>query len=202
MQLEFSSIPPVERHHLMTQTILPRPIAWVLTRNGNQQNFNLAPYSFFTAICSDPPLVLFSAGKKLEGEEKGEPKDTRRNIDEQKEFVIHIPTAQQINQVQKSAALLKHGESEIEQLGLTTTTFEGVNLPRLADSPVAMACQLYRLDEVGHHAQAVIYGEITRLYVDDALLNEQNRIDPTALDPLAKLGGAFYSPLGSIMQPN
>lgn len=201
MQLDFTSLPPMERYHAMTQSIIPRPIAWVLTQNGETGTYNLAPYSFFTAVCSDPPLVLFSAGKKAEGEEKGQPKDTRRNIEEQGEFVIHISNSEQINAVQNSAATLKHDESEVEQLGLETTEFEGFKLPRLTDSPIAMTCRLYRIDEVGNVPHAVIYGEILSMYINDALLNEQNRIEATRLDPLAKLGGKFYTPLGGLMQP-
>lgn len=202
MQLDFTTLSPKERYQALVEAIIPRPIAWVLTRNGGTGNYNLAPYSFFTAICSDPPLVLISAGKKAAGDEQGEPKDTRRNITEQKAFVIHIPTTDQINAVQRSAATLKHGESEIEQLGLETTTFEGFDLPRLSACPVALACRLHRIDEIGNAPQAVIYGEVMAMHIDDAVLNDQNGINPEAFDPLARLGGTNYAQLGRLMQPD
>ena len=79
MRQSFSDLNPSERYHIMTQVVIPRPIAWVLTANdGDQSNhsssrFNLAPFSYFNAISSDPPLVMMSIGKKPDGEEK----DTR-----------------------------------------------------------------------------------------------------------------------------
>ncbi|WP_319380886.1 flavin reductase family protein [Thiomicrorhabdus sp.] len=201
MHLDFSQLTPMERYFTMTQAIIPRPIAWVLTGNADGNSYNLAPYSYFTPICSDPPLVLFSAGKKAQGSEAGQPKDTARNIIDREHFVIHIPTAEQINAVQASAALMHYGESEVEQLGLNVTPFEDFALPRLTDSPIALACRLHRLDEIGAAPQAVIYGEILSVHLEDRLLNAQNRIDPHWLNPLSKLGGANYAPLGELMQP-
>ncbi|CAN8139817.1 Flavin reductase family protein [uncultured Thiomicrorhabdus sp.] len=200
MHLNFSQLTPTERYFTMTQAIIPRPIAWILTENLNGSH-NLAPYSYFTPICSDPPLVLISAGKKAQGIEAGQPKDTVLNITGREHFVIHIPTAEQINAVQKSAALMHYGESEVEQLGLELTQFGDFPLPRLKDSSIALACRLHRLDEIGNTPQAVIYGEILSVYIADNLLNAQNRIDPLLLNPLSKLGGANYAPLDTIIQP-
>lgn len=201
MQWDFEQLTPMARYQCLAQAIIPRPIAWVLTANGASGGHNLAPYSFFTAICSDPPLVLISAGKKAAGEEAGEPKDTRRNILEQKDFVIHLPGTDQINAVQDSAATLAHGESELTRLGLETVPFDGFALPRLKACPVALACRLHRLDEVGNAPQAVIYGEVMAMHVDDAILDADQGIDPLAMDPLARLGGRDYAQLGRLLQP-
>ncbi len=75
MNLQLSSISPTQIYHLMTQTIIPRPIAWVLTDSG-EHNYNLAPFSYFTPVASNPPLLMFSVGKKPSGETK----DTTRNV--------------------------------------------------------------------------------------------------------------------------
>jgi flavin reductase (DIM6/NTAB) family NADH-FMN oxidoreductase RutF len=201
MQWHFEHLTPKERYQCLAQAIIPRPIAWVLTSNGASGDLNLAPYSFFTAICSDPPLVLISAGKKAVGEETGAPKDTRRNILEHKDFVIHLPGTDQINAVQDSAATLAHGDSELTRLGLETVPFDGFSLPRLKACPVALACRLYRLDEIGHAPQAVIYGEVMAMHVDDAILDDEQGIDPLSMDPLARLGGRNYAQLGRLLQP-
>ena len=186
----------------MVQTIIPRPIAWVLSDSGDGR-LNLAPYSFFSGVCSDPPLIMLSAGKKPEGKEKGQEKDTRMNIRERKHFVVHIPMADMLADVNDSAATLDHGVSEVESLQLDTVPFDGFALPRLAHCKVAMACELYRLDEIGHKKQAVIYGEVKHLYLDDEIVevNDKQRlvVDPHGVDPLARLGGSYYAGLGDLL---
>jgi len=215
----------------MVQTIIPRPIAWVLTRNDNlersnqasvnmsdednrkirneridRDGFNLAPYSFFTGICSDPPLVMISAGKKPNGTEQGKRKDTAYNIQNNGLAVIHLASSNQLQEVNDSAATLDYGDSELKKLSLDVTPIDGFELPRLSDSKIALACKLYKIDEIGNTPQAVIYLEIVSLFVDDELLldNEQNRmiIDSKRLDPLARLGGSNYSALGDVLSVN
>lgn len=195
MLLDFTGMTPNECYGAMVQTIVPRPIAWVLSDNGDG-SFNVAPYSFFTGICSDPPLLMISAGKKDADTEK----DTRLNIRERQNFVVHIPSARHIDQVNSSSATLEHGESEVDLAQLELTDIDGFDLPRIASCDVAMACTLYRLDEIGCVPQAVIYGEIQSMVVNDDLIvpNAKGRfeIDSAKLDPLSRLGGSFYSSLG------
>jgi flavin reductase (DIM6/NTAB) family NADH-FMN oxidoreductase RutF len=195
MLLDFSAMTANQCYGAMVQTIVPRPIAWVLSDSGDGR-FNVAPYSFFTGICSDPPLLMLSAGKKDAELEK----DTRLNIRERKNFVVHIPSTRHIDQVNASSATLAHGESEVEIANLELTKFEGFSLPRIATCDVAIACTLYRFDEIGNTPQAVIYGEIHSMLVADDLIvpNEKGRfeIDSNRLDPLSRLGGSFYSGLG------
>ena len=132
MQLNFSDYSSSERYHLMTQTIVPRPIAWVLTEsdksNNQQSNYNLAPFSYFTAISSDPAILMISLTKKPDGGDK----DTLINILKNKKMVIHIASDNQGELVTKTAATLAYGESELTEAGLTTTAFDGFSLPRLS----------------------------------------------------------------------
>lgn len=204
MILDFNQLAPSQRYFAMVQTIIPRPIAWVLTDNGDAREhqprtLNLAPFSFFTGICSDPPLLMISVGKKTTGEQTGQAKDTRRNILERKHFVVHIASTAQLAAVNASSAPLAHGDSELAHSNLATQAFEDFPLPRLSDCTVAFACTLYRFDEIGNAPQAVIYGQIERLFIDDALLEaHESRLIVSAekLDPLARLGGNDYSGLG------
>lgn len=207
MHIDFSELKPSERYHTMVQSIIPRPIAWVLSESTLQSKdgiesiskLNLAPYSFFTGICSDPPLLVLSAGKKAEGNERSLEKDTRRNIRENKHFVVHIASTHSLDALNKSAATLDHAVSEIDTLGLETCKFEGFPLPRLIQAPIALGCTLYQLDEIGNTQQAVIYGEIKHMYVDDNIVSEHPSrliINPELLDPLARLGGNAYSGIG------
>ena len=210
MIIDFTNLTPNECYFAMVQAIVPRPIAWVLSLNSlnihsQKPSFNLAPFSFFTGICSDPPLLMFSVGKKTEGDEGGRVKDTCANIRSHKRFVVHIANTPLLGPVNASAATLNYGVSEVEQLNLATVPFAGFALPRLKDCPIALACELYRLDEIGNTPQAVIYGQIVAMYVDDALLQQNISrlvIDSKALDPLMRLGGSSYGALGETLTAN
>jgi flavin reductase (DIM6/NTAB) family NADH-FMN oxidoreductase RutF len=181
-------------YRAMIQTIIPRPIAWVLSENQTG-NYNLAPFSYFNAVSSDPPLVMLSMGKKPTGGEK----DTRRNIRERSHFIVHIPHREQAQQVTASAAVLGHGESEIEELGLALEPFEGSVLPRLADCRIAMACRRYQILDIGPVPQALVLGEVTHIYVDDRVLGTDGRVQADRVDPLARLGGDDYATLGELI---
>jgi len=198
MFIDFKTISANQCYGTMVQTIVPRPIAWVLTANGDGSH-NLAPYSFFTGICSDPPLLMISAGKKDAAEEK----DTRLNIRERNDFVVHIASTRHLESLNKSAATLPHGESEVELAGLELSKIDGFSLPRISDCDIAIACSLYRIDEIGAVPQAVIYGEIQSVTINDDLIipNDKGRlhIDAKKLDPLTRLGGNFYASLGDIL---
>ncbi len=199
MKLDFNQLTPNQIYGAMTQTIVPRPIAWVLSDNGDG-SFNVAPFSFFSGICSDPPLLMLSIGKKDAAEEK----DTRVNIRERDHFVVHISSTRHIDQVNATSATLAHGESEVDVAKLELSEIDGFDLPRIADCDLAIACTRYRIDEIGNAPQAVIYGEISSITVSDHLLvdNEKGRfqIDASALDPLARLGGSNYSKIGKVLK--
>ena len=198
MQINFKDLTPNQRYGAMTQTLVPRPIAWVLSDNGDESH-NVAPFSFFTGICSDPPLLVMSVGKKDAVEEK----DTRVNIRERDNFVVHISSDRHIDKVNQTSASLAHGESEVDAANLDLMDFDGFALPRIKDCDIAMACKLYRIDEIGNVPQAVIYGEIISLYINDELIvpHEKGRlqVDATKLSPLSRLGGSQYAGIGDIL---
>jgi len=195
MLLDFKKLTPNQRYGAMVETIVPRPIAWVLSDNGDD-SYNVAPFSFFPGISSDPPLLILSVGKK----DKVQEKDTRVNIRERNHFVVHIASARHIEPLNKTSGTFAHSESEVDVADLELTEFEGFALPRIADCDIAMACQLYRIDEIGEVPQAVIYGEIMGMMVNDDLVvpHEKGRfqIDTPTLNPLSRLGGSKYSDLG------
>lgn len=198
MQFDFKDLTANQRYGAMTQTIVPRPIAWVLSDNGND-SFNVAPFSFFTGISSDPPLLVLSVGKKDANEEK----DTRVNIRERDYFVVHIPSTRHIDKVNMTSATLPHGESEVVSADLELAEIEGFPLPRIVDCDIALACKRYRIDDIGNVPQAVIYGEIITLYINEERLlpNDKGRtlLDATKTDPLSRLGGSQYGSLGELL---
>ncbi|MBF0104927.1 MAG: flavin reductase family protein [Deltaproteobacteria bacterium] len=194
MKIDLTTFSPNQVYHIMTQTIVPRPIAWVLSDNGNGK-FNLAPFSYFNGVCSDPPLVMISVGHK----EDGSRKDTWKNIDEREDFILHIPPCELAGAVTTTATALPYGESEIELASMSTTVVEGWRLPRLVGPKVAFYCKKYSITEIGGARQGLILGRLLSVWVDDAAAKQNGcrwTIDAGAIDPLARLGGQGYVALG------
>ena len=198
MHINFKDLSPNQSYGAMIQTIVPRPIAWVLSDNGDS-TYNVAPFSFFTGVCSDPPLLMLSIGKKNASEEK----DTRVNIRERHKFVVHIPSTKHLDQVNSTSATLAHGESEIDVAKLTLVDIDDFSLPRIEGCDIAIACHLYRIDEIGEVPQAVIYGEIQSVTINDDLIVDHPKgrlqLDSLRLDPLSRLGGSNYGGLGDVL---
>ena len=197
MEIDFTDLDPAQVYRTVIQSLVPRPIAWVLTENKNQ-SFNLAPFSYFNAVSSDPPVLMFSVGKKPDGSFK----DTRVNIEARSRFVIHIPSVAQIDAVNASSATLDNEVSEVSQIGLTTVPFQGSTLPRIQGCPVAYACELFDIMEIGKTPMSMILGEIKRAYIDDEIIasapNQKLLIDAKKMNPLGRLGGLDFVSLGDI----
>ncbi len=201
MQIDFSDMNGNQRYHLMTQVIVPRPIAWVLTDSRVDQpepSYNLAPFSYFNAVSSEPPLVMISVGSKPSGEIK----DTRANILSRKQCVIHIPSDSAASDVTKSAETLDHGDSEVSRLQLPLVDEDSWPLPRLQDCKIAMLSNLYDHKEIGPNKQAIIFCEIQKIYISDDIANRDDKdrvkVDASRLSPLSRLGSSEYAEMGKV----
>ena len=195
MLVDVTALPSNIVYHLMIQTILPRPIAWVLSENPDG-SFNLAPFSFFNGIGSTPPLLMISVGRKPDGTEK----DTWANIESRNDFVVHIPSPPDVENVALSSGTYPLGQSELDLTHMTTVPMEGARLPRVQGPKAAFVCSKYASHEIGSPTRALILGQISRVWLDDDLVdvNDQGRylVDVEKLDPLARLGGNGYTGLG------
>ncbi len=202
MQIDLTEKSGPEIYHLLTQTIVPRPIAWILTENKDDSDepYNLAPFSFFNAMASAPPTLIVSIGKKPSGEEK----DTRANLTEGASCVVHIPQVSQMQAVSDSSKTMAYGDSELSVLDLDTCAFEGFALPRLATCPIAFGCKVAKVVEWGPAPQALILLEINTAFIDDAICSQdakgRMRIDAKKLNPLARLGANEYAALGEVLE--
>jgi flavin reductase (DIM6/NTAB) family NADH-FMN oxidoreductase RutF len=198
MYLDFSELSTNQVYFTMTQTLIPRPVAWVLSDNGNN-SLNLAPFSYFNAVCSDPPLIMISVGYKPDGAHK----DTFVNIEAREDFIVHIASDSQVDALNQSSITLAHGESELDQLDLELTAINGNRLPRITQCPVAYACKSYDIQKIGNAKQAIIYGEVTGIYInDDACKQDASgrlKIDAKKINPLLRLGAGEYATLGEII---
>lgn len=197
MNIDLSTVEPTQIYHLMTQSIIPRPIAWVLTESKSR-TFNLAPFSYFTAVSSQPPLLMVSVGKKPSGEMK----DTTKNVLETEKLVIHIPSVGSENLVTLTSATLAHDESEVDVNKIELAEFTGFDLPRVAQCPIAFGCTLYEVQKIGDTPQSLIFAKIEKIYIDDSavnLVNDRLKIDAHAINPLARLGGNDFITLNKIL---
>ncbi|MGF1755697.1 flavin reductase family protein [Vibrio makurazakiensis] len=196
MNLKFDTLAPTQIYHLMTQTVVPRPVAWTLTESS-ENNFNLAPFSYFTPVSSNPPLLMISVGKKPNGDIK----DTTRNVLETGKLVIHIAGTDSAKAMTESAATLEHGESEIVANDIELTDFEGFDLPRLAECDIAFGCTLFEVKEIGETPQSLIFAQVEQVYISQSVIDgtsERLKIDTDALDPISRLGGGEYAKLGDV----
>jgi flavin reductase (DIM6/NTAB) family NADH-FMN oxidoreductase RutF len=198
MYLNLSEISANRVYHTLTQVLVPRPIAWVLSDSGNEK-LNLAPFSYFSAVASDPPLLMISVGKKSDGSFK----DTRANIIERSEFVIHIAHREMGVDLTETSRELPAGQSELDTIDLETTHFGDFRLPRLKDCRIALACERYRVDAITS-TQAMILGEVKAIYIEDAVITEdkngRTKIHADKVDPITRLGGDEYGLFGGIIR--
>lgn len=179
-------------YKLLTSVVVPRPIAWVCTRSAAGVD-NLAPHSFFTVSCVDPPMVQFtSVGVK----------DSLTNVRETGEFVVCIATEPMFEQVNASGTNFPAGVDEFAAVGLTAEPSLLVSPPRVAESPVALECRLEQALTLGD--STVVIGRVLHAAVD-ADLFDGDPLDgglPTIdrLRPLARLGRDEWSTIGEILE--
>ena len=191
----WESIDPTEvdahtMYKLIIGSVVPRPIAFVSTCSANGVG-NLAPYSFFNGLSSNPPCVMISVGVSREG---GQQKDTLRNILETKEFVVNSANEWMIEAVVHCAANYPYGVDEMKKVGLTPLPSQRVNPSRVKEAAVQLECRLYDTMQIGDGSpgsSTVVVGEIVMAHVfSDAYL--QGRIDFDKIKSVARLGGFGY----------
>jgi len=184
-----------DRYKLMIGSIVPRPIAFVSTLSPDGRA-NLAPFSFFNGIGSDPMTLLFCPADNADGSEK----DTLRNCKPTEEggtgeFVVNVATERYMREVSAAGEGLPYGESEFELTGLEPAPSVVVAPPRVAISPVAFECrtvQIVRMNPDKPASGNIVIGEIVHVIIHDEIIDERYRIDPDRLAAIGRMGGASY----------
>ena len=173
-----------QNYKLLTNIVVPRPIAWV-TSTSPEGVVNLAPFSFFNAIGSDPLLVMISVAHNSDGSMK----HTGRNIVASGEFVVNMVTGELVDAMNLTAADFPDEESELNAAGLHEAPSERVRVPRVAEARAALECKLHSTLPFGNYT--VIVGEVVMFHVADAMVDEKLHIH--GFDPIGRLGSpAFY----------
>lgn len=196
MLLDFEKLSPRDGYAWMTQAIIPRPIAWVATISPDGTP-NLAPFSFFQAVCSNPPTLMFVPTNNREGGKK----DTLRNIEAVPEFVVNLVPYALAEPMNATAASLPYGQSEFAHANVATAPSTKVRPPRVAASPVSFECVLDRIVTIGSGVGAgnVVFGRIVALHVAESVLAADGKsIDPRKLDLIARLSGDYYMRTGEL----
>lgn len=205
MLIKLPQLPTAERYRWMTRVVVPRPVAWTLTENDGG-SLNLAPFSYFNALSTSPPLigVSFSPPTGRLSSNKGA-KDTLANIRKKRRFVVHIAPMSLLQELNKSAATLPYDESELSLICLPTEEFGDFPTPRIVGCPVAMACELHReinISDNNQVPQILVLGKVQLLFIDEKVLttDEKGRqtVNTEAMDPVARLADGHYAGLSKL----
>ena len=184
-ELDFGSMRGGDRYKILASTVLPRPIAWVVSRNA-EGAVNAAPFSFFNAVSSAPPLVMFSVSAAGERHWK----DTLFNVRARGEFVVNLVPEELAQQMNITAVDAPAGTDETQLAGLEMMPSKVIDVPRIAGSPVAFECRLYKEIELGSNVMVV--GEILHAAVRSSAFLDIARlyIDPHKLNLIGRMAGA------------
>lgn len=183
--------PLPEWHLYLIGSVIPRPIAWVTTVNAEGRP-NLAPFSYFGAFSSKPPVVGFAPNTSAR---TGKPKDTHRNLQEVPECVIHIVPYALAARMNITTGEYEPEINEIEKAGLQTLPSEQVRPPRIADTPVQLEGRVRQILPLGENPGAgqLILVDIVRLHLDETILDEKGYPDPRKMEVIARLGAFWYA---------
>jgi flavin reductase (DIM6/NTAB) family NADH-FMN oxidoreductase RutF len=180
-------------YQLLLSSVTPRPIAWISTvsREGVP---NLAPFSFYNAITSRPPLLSVAVSRR-----QGKRKDTAANASSTGELVVNVVTEACLDAMVLSSGDYPPEVDEISLAGLTPVPSSVVRPPRLAEAPIAMECRTREIFEISPGIVDLLIAEVVMFHVADELpIDDELRIAPEALRPLARLCGDGYAALGAL----
>ena len=187
MDYAASDLTPRERYKVLTSFILPRPIAWVTTV-GPSGVVNAAPFSFFNAFCEDPPLCMFAANRKPNGQDK----DTFLNIQRTGEFVVNLTDEPLARAMHESSGDFPPDIGEPDYLGLKLAPSTRIAVPRLADTPWAMECKLWKMIDVNDDRR-LIMGEGLHFYIRDELWDDKAmRVHMDRYHPIGRMFADRY----------
>ncbi|WP_418186126.1 flavin reductase family protein [Aliarcobacter vitoriensis] len=181
MILDYENVNELNRYKIMSGSIVPRPIAWIVTEDNGV--LNAAPFSYFIPISTSPALVIVAIGKK----DDGSPKDSLANILKTKKATICFPNKDNIEQVQKCAMQLSKDESEIEKFEIDVRKELEDYPPMITSTQTALFCEYYDTYKVDGDTTPVIL-KINYQYIEDGRINERNH---TNIESIGRVGVTF-----------
>lgn len=179
MQIDPSLHSIADNYKLLTNLVVPRPIAWVTTLNNNGV-INLAPFSFFNAVGGNPLYLIISIGLN----DAGETKDTAKNILASGEFVVNMVTEELFDAMNVSAAAFPSDESELAAAKLHISPSTRIKVPRVAEAQASLECKLFSSQPLG--ANTLFIGEVVMFHVADELIDQYLQV--ANFSPIGRLG--------------
>jgi flavin reductase (DIM6/NTAB) family NADH-FMN oxidoreductase RutF len=173
-------------HDPFTAIVGPRPIGWI-TSMSSKGEINLAPYSFFNSVSSDPPMIMFASDGR---------KDTITFVEETGEFVCNLATWDLREAVKETSWTFASGVNEMEAVGLEAAPSLLVKPPRVKAAPCALECKwlrTLRLDDIdGKPAPRFIaFGQVIGVHIDERFIKD-GLVDTAAMKPIMRAGYHDY----------
>ena len=189
---------PVKQDNVLSKNpfnslIIPRPIGWISSID-NEGVVNLAPYSFFNAVCYRPPTVMFASGT---GKGSDGMKDSRRNIEATGEFVCNLATWETRNQMNQTSAAVTPDTDEMKLAGLTPVSSKLIKVPRVAEAPVHLECRHLNSIEIPSwekdNRYFIVLGEVIGIHIRDELITKDGLVDIEKMIPIGRMGYNDYT---------
>ncbi|MEM1013033.1 MAG: flavin reductase family protein [Planctomycetota bacterium] len=191
MLIDPNDVDPRVMYGHLVNVVVPRPIGWISTTSTAGVD-NLAPYSFFNAVCANPPTVFFSGARDRNGNQK----DSVLHAIETREFVVNIVPHRLGEQMGASSATLARDQSEFDLAGLTREPSGKVKPPRVAEADVHLECRMSHtldLGDGGPMSTTLVFGEVVLMHVRENVLDGDGNVDAGRLDAIGRLGGSSYA---------
>lgn len=179
-------------YRLLCGIVVPRPIAWI-TSISEAGVVNAAPFSSYNYVAHSPPMLAVNIGSR-----SGALKDTARNIEKSREFVVNVATVANMETMHKTSAEFAPDASETDILGIELLPSQHVKPPRIAISPVQMECRLNQVVRLGK-LNTLYIGEVVAFHLSSEVYDGRH-VDSVKMQPVARLGGPFYAGLGEIFE--
>lgn len=177
-------------YRLLCGIVVPRPIAWITSVDANGV-VNAAPFSSYNYVAHSPPMLAVNIGSR-----GGALKDTARNIESGREFVVNVATIHNMELMHQSSAEFAPDESEAKALGIELLSSIHVKPPRIAMSPVQMECRLQQIVKLGK-LNTLYIGEVIAFHLSSEVYDGKH-VDSVKMHPVARLGGPYYAALGEV----
>lgn len=189
MYVDPSTLSNKDMYKFLIGGVVPRPIAWAGTRSKGGIN-NLAPFSFYNAFSSNPPIVGFSTIPRMDGRKK----DTLQNVIDSQCFTLSCVSHKLVQQMSKSSALLEPEEDEFDFAGLKPAEAQTIKAPYVDEAMLVFECELNQVISFGdvEGSGNLILGQIKYIKIDDDIYND-GYVDFTKLDPVGRLAGNWYA---------
>ncbi|MCO6017091.1 hypothetical protein CKN86_05940 [Carnobacterium divergens] len=184
-----------QQYKFLSGSVIPRPIAWLTTQSKDAGVLNIAPFSFFSGVSNELPLLSIAILRR-----DGKCKDSARNILETKELVVHIVDETLVTEMNQTAASLAFDESELALTSLTTTPSKTVAVPSIAEANIRFEATLHQhipvTNEDGQVITDLFLINVTDFYFKESVFDqERDYILSDKLQPVARLAGNQYATL-------